>query len=273
VFFDRSRDGWFWYLEIKKPPQRKEPVQKRLPPTLKEMREQAEELLNRAIEAPTQENIAAYMAYQRLLTQRAEQFARTWQSVLWQHPELDPTVEEPVATVGLSVAQAERVKKRDEALSQLAQTSGLLYFFSGNCPLCEVQSPILSTLAETYGFHVMPISLDGEADLIFGAGKINRGAAQKLGVEKVPAIFLARPPSPPAPASPAGRGRAGDILRVGTGLLSMEDLAERLYRLSEDFEEERDEDYDERIPFTDNLDFLQPAVAAIRSGGSPATAR
>ncbi len=238
LFFDRSRDGWFWYLEIKKPPQTKEPMLQRLPPTLKEMRARAEALLNRAIEAPTEVNIAAYMAYQQLLTQRAEEFARTWQLVLWQHPELDPTVEEPIATVGLSVAQAERVKKRDEALSQLAQTSGLLYFFSGNCPLCEVQSPILSTLAETYGFHVVAVSLDGEADPVFGAGKINRGAAQKLGVEKVPALFLARPPSLPA-------GRAGEILRIGTGLLSMEDLAMRLYYISESDKERRDEDLEE----------------------------
>ena len=274
VFFERSRDGWFWYLEMRTPPQRKEPVQKRLPPTLKEMREQAEEVLNRAIETPTQENVAAYMAYQWLLTQRAEQFARTWQLVLWQHPELDPTVEEPVATVGLSVGQAERVKKRDEALSQLAQMSGLLYFFSGNCPLCEVQSPILSTLAETYGFHVVAVSLDGEADPVFGAGKINRGAAQKLGVEKVPAIFLARPPSPPAPASPAGRGRAGEILRVGTGLLSMEDLAMRLYSISESDKERRDEDLEELYkPDTDHRTSMGADTRPIGPGRFTAAAR
>jgi conjugal transfer pilus assembly protein TraF len=177
--------------------------------------------------------MAAYMAYQRLLTQRAEEFARTWQLVLWQHPELDPTVEEPIATVGLSVAQAERVKKRDEALSQLAQTSGLLYFFSGNCPLCEVQSPILATLAETYGFHVVAVSLDGEADPVWGPGKVDRGAAKKLGVEKVPAIFLARP-------------HEQAVLRIGTGLLSMEDLAMRLYSISESGNKERrNEDLEE----------------------------
>ncbi|MGH7272992.1 MAG: conjugal transfer protein TraF, partial [Nitrospiria bacterium] len=246
VFFDRSRDGWFWYLELKMPRQMKGPVLKRLPPTLKEMRARAEELLNRAIEAPTQESVAVYMAYQRLLTQRAEEFARIWQSVLWQHPELDPTVEDPIATVGLSLAQAEKARKRDEALSHLAQTSGLLYFFSGNCPLCEVQSPILSVFAQVYGFSVVPISLDGAADPVLGPGKADRGAAGKLGVEKVPTIFLAQPPS--------------EIIRVGTGLLAMEDLAERLYHLSEALKEKRDEDQNERNPITDNRDFMQPAV-------------
>jgi conjugal transfer pilus assembly protein TraF len=260
VFFDRSRDGWFWYLEIKKPPQRKEPVQKRLPPTLKDMRERAEAFLNRAIEAPTEENVAAYMAYQRLLTQRAEEFARTWQLVLWQHPELDPTVEEPIATVGLSVAQAEKVRKRDEALSQLAQTSGLLYFFSGNCPLCEVQSPILSAFAQVYGFSVVPISLDGGVDPVWGPGKVDRGAAKKLGVEKVPAVFLARPPS--------------EVLRIGTGLLSMEDLAMRLYYISESDKERKDEDLEELDkPHTDDRTSMGAGAQSFGPGRFTAAAR
>jgi conjugal transfer pilus assembly protein TraF len=208
---------------------------------MKEMQARAEELLNHAIEAPTETNVVSYMAYQRLLTRRAEQFARTWQRILWQYPGLDPTVEEPVATAGLSVAQAQQAAKRDAVLSRLARTSGLLYFFSGDCPLCEVQSPILVAFAQTYGFPVVAISLDGSADSVFGVGKIDRGAAKRLGVEKVPAIFLARPPS--------------EVVRVGTGLLAMEDLAVRLYHLNEGFGETNDENPDERdVPVSDDRD-------------------
>lgn len=238
VFFETSKEGWFWYWQLRTPPEKLEPSPARLPPTLKEMQDQAQQFLDRAIEAPTDQNVEAYMAYQRLLTQRAERFARVWQRVLWQNPELDPTVDEPVATAGLSVAQAERIKKRDEVLSALAQTSGLLYFFSGNCPLCEVQSGILSAFAESYGFPIVAISLDGSANPVFSRVKVDRGAAEKLGVEKVPALFLARPPS--------------EVIRVGTGLLSMEELAGRLYRLRgnhsggsvDPFEEKNDEDQD-----------------------------
>ena len=59
--------------------------------------------LNRAIETPTDGNVAAYMSYQQLLTQRAERFARIWQRVLWTHPELDPTVGEPVSAAGIGL--------------------------------------------------------------------------------------------------------------------------------------------------------------------------
>lgn len=228
VYFDRHREGWFWRRELTKPPQKKkESPPKILPPTLKEIREETEALLNRAIEAPTEENVLAYVAYQRLVMQRAEEFSRTWQRVLWQHPELDPTVENPVVTAGISAASAEEAKKRDLALSQLAQRSGLLYFFSGDCPLCEIQSPLLASFAEAYGFSVVAVSLDGAVDPLFPGAKADRGAAGKLGVEKTPAIFLARPPS--------------EVLRVGTGLLSIEDLAGRLYRLSEIAEKESED--------------------------------
>lgn len=229
VYFDRHREGWFWWEQIK-PPQKREKKSppKILSPTLKEIREQTEVFLNRAIEAPTEENVLAYVAYQRLVMQRAEEFSRTWQRVLWQHPDLDPTVENPIVTAGLTAANAEQARKRDLALSQLAQTAGLLYFFSGDCPLCEIESPLLASFAETYGFSVVAVSVDGAADSVFSGAKVDRGAAGKLGVEKTPAIFLARPPS--------------EVLRVGTGLLSVEDLAGRLYRLSEEMKEKEHEE-------------------------------
>jgi len=231
VFFGRSRDGWFWYLDDRPAPPRKKPSHAVLPPTVQAMRERAEELLARAIEAPTETRVAAYMAYQQQLTQRSEEFARVWQRVLWQHPELDPTVADPVAAAALSPAQTDRVRRQDAALADLARTAGLFYFFSGRCPLCEVQSPILAAFAEAYGFRVIAISLDGAPDSVFEHAKVDRGAAEKLGVTQAPAVFLARPPA--------------EMIRVGTGLLPMEELARRLVRLTETSEETNDEEIDD----------------------------
>lgn len=229
-FFDKSREGWFWYLEMRKEEKRealeKKELSKSLPLTLNEMREQAEKLLSRAVEEPTEAHLLAYIQYQRLVMTRAEAFAQTWQRVLWAHPELDPTVENPVVTAGLSVARAEKAKRRDAKLQELARSSGIFYFFSGDCPLCEIQSPLLAGFARSYGFSVVPISLDGAEDLLFGPAKVDRGAAERLGVSVAPAIFLVRP-------------QTGEVLRVGTGLLSMEELGERLDRLAEHVEEER----------------------------------
>ena len=79
----------------------------------------------------------------------------------------DPTVADPVTTAALSPVQADRIRRQDAALSDLARTAGLFYFFSGRCPLCEVQSPIVAAFAEAYGFRVIAISLDGAPDPVF----------------------------------------------------------------------------------------------------------
>lgn len=273
VYFERSREGWFWYREMpelkkrKKVKEEKTPLPATLPLTLKEMREQAEVLLSRAIEAPTEENVLSYAAYQRLVMQRAEDFSRTWQRVLWQHPELDPTVENPVISAGLSAASAEQAKRRDRALSHLAKGSGLLYFFSGDCRLCEIQSPILASFAETYGFSVIAISLDGMTDPIFPEAKIDRGAARRLEVEKTPAIFLA------GPMVRQGSPQTPEVLRVGTGLLSAEELAGRLYRLTEIAEKENGNQKKEGDFISDRFGSVDPPRVSIGSSGPSAAAR
>jgi conjugal transfer pilus assembly protein TraF len=273
VYFERSREGWFWYREMpelkkrKKVKEEKTSLPTALPPTLKEMRERAEALLSRAIEAPTEENVLSYAAYQHLVMQRAEEFSRTWQRILWQHPELDPTVENPVVSAGLSAASAEQAKRRDRALSHLAKESGLLYFFSGDCPLCEIQSPILASFSETYGFSVIAISLDGMTDAIFPEAKIDRGAARKLGVEKTPAVFLA------GPMNRQGSPQTPDVLRVGTGLLSAEELAGRLYRLTEIAEKENGDQKKEGDFISDRFGFVDPPRVSIGPSGPSAAAR
>jgi conjugal transfer pilus assembly protein TraF len=260
VYFDRRQEGWFWHREFKRPirPQ-KSIIPKKLPPTMKEMREQAEALLNRAIEEPTKENVHAYLAYQQLIFDRTEKFARAWQHVLWEHPELDPTVENPTVTAGISVARAEQTRRRDERLLDLAQNAGLLYFFSGNCPLCEVQSPILASFASTYGFQVIPISVDGSEDPLFTPARVDRGAAERLGVSQAPALFLATPAT-------------GEVRRIGTGLLSMEDLMMRLAHLTEDSREEKeiedeDLDHEETVGADHPLGRPLPADGPGRSSG------
>jgi len=260
IFFDRSREGWFWFKELKSSLlKERADIPGRLPPTIKEMRERAEGLLSRAIEEPTEENLLAYMAYQRLLTRRAEEFAGTWQRTLWQHPELDPTVEEPIASVGLTAVRAMKIRERNERLSELAQTSGLLYFYSGDCPLCEVQSPLLARFAKDHGFRVIPISLDGAQDPLFPEAKVDRGAAARLGVEQVPAIFLARPPA--------------KIIRVGTGLIALEDLAIRLYRLGHDMKKEDEIFHESVISVSGDRNSLSAAVQLPGDGGLTAAAR
>ncbi len=264
VFFDRSREGWFWYLRLPPELQEKAPLPDALPPTMQEMRARADELLSRAIETPTEVNVATYMSYQQRLTNRAEQFARIWQRVLWAHPELDPTVGEPVAAAGLSAMQAQQAADQDHVLSELAKTSGILYFYKGGCALCSAEAPLLSSFAETHGFRVIAISLDGSTDPMFPQSRMDYGAGDKLGVKTVPAVFLARPPN--------------EVQRIGTGFLTIEELTRRLLRIARpmpqdagvtsisELEENSHEEYEAyRLPESDHrasVEFNGPGQSA-----------
>lgn len=181
------------------------------------MREKAEALLDRALEEPSAEHVKEYLVHQKKLLDRSEEVAQVWKVVLMQHPELDATVGHPLSAVGADLTKAALAQEKDRTLLDLSERSGLLYFFSGDCVVCSTQSALLSTFASGYGFKVVPISLDGAPDPVFPGTRIDQGVAKRLGVETLPAIFLARPPD--------------QIVRIGTGLLTAEEISDRLLLL------------------------------------------
>lgn len=212
-YFDRDREGWFWN-QIKK-----SSLKRALPKaeTAKAMRERAELLLDRALEEPNTERVKEYLVHQKKLLDRSEEVAQLWKVVLMQHPELDATVGHPLSAVGADLTKAALAQERDRTLLTLAERSGLLYFFSGNCAVCPAQSALLSSFASGYGFKVVPISVDGASDPVFSTVRIDRGVAKRLGVETLPAIFLAQPPD--------------RVVRIGTGLITAEEISDRLILL------------------------------------------
>jgi len=181
------------------------------------MRERAEFLMDQALEAPSVEHVREYLVHQKKLLDRSEEVAQVWKVVLMQHPELDATVGHPLSAVGSDLTKAALAQERDQTLLDLAGRSGLLYFFSGNCALCSTQSALLSSFASGYGFKIVPISMDGAPDPIFSGIRVDQGMAKRLGVETLPAIFLAQPPD--------------RVVRIGTGLLTPEEISDRLVLL------------------------------------------
>ena len=59
-----------------------------------------QELKAKAILEPTSDNIIAYVRYQREQLDRASTFADVWERAIWQHPDLDYTLQRPVSTLG-----------------------------------------------------------------------------------------------------------------------------------------------------------------------------
>jgi conjugal transfer pilus assembly protein TraF len=236
-FTDKQR-GWFWY-EVQpepvlkrqpEPPQpapslpaiTAEPPSKPITPAEPEpftsawLRKNMETYLNKAIDEPTHENVAAFYYLQRVMMDKAERFTDTARYVVMSDPQLDETVRRPVATYAANEANHQASVMADRALKDIAGQAGILFFFRSDCPYCHVQAPILNMLEKSYNFKIYPVSLDGRPmpNGLFGSFKLDQGQAAMLGVEQTPALFLMKPPR--------------QIVPLSQGALSLEELTSRI---------------------------------------------
>lgn len=151
-----------------------------------------EELKAKAVLEPTSENIIAYVRYQREQLDRASMFADVWERAIWQHPDLDYTLQRPVNTLGKSAWLDQRKTDREATMASLSERYGLFLFYSSSCGACEIFSPVVRSLAEKYHLSVLPVSMDGGPNPAFPRFVVNHGQYEKMGLEggQVPALVL-----------------------------------------------------------------------------------
>lgn len=230
-YFERHAEGWFWYQD---PPaeQTKEDTEasprQALPPTapptpdpvaqLDAFRKDIETALATAIVDPTENNVKTYMALNQAAMQRSQDFALSMRRTLWTTPEFDYSLTHPVNDQAVHVFRDEENRQTDAFLRATARDYGMFFFFKGACPYCHKLAPILARFAETYGFRIIPVSLDGGALPEFPNPRTNAQAAVKLKVDTVPAVFLVHP-------------RKGDVYPVAFGFVGWQELRERIFFL------------------------------------------
>lgn len=229
-FYDREGEGWFWYERIPEPPPEEEMANEPPPPPppAQEPPKEAEvpavaapavpaetvkadpgppafsvawikanlpNYLNTAIDDPSPENIRAYYYLQRLVMDKAERFATTAQSVVMGDPILDETNRYPTATFAAQRQDDDAGDQKNELLRKLSESTGLFFFFDGNCVACGQQAYVLNTLHRQIGLKTKAISIDGtEIDRkYFPEVLVDDGQAERLGVVKTPAIVFVAP--------------------------------------------------------------------------------
>lgn len=247
-FYENQQQGWHWYaatpveeeeIEEKSPERHSENettnlsenkekeesfiIEIHAPADPKEelarLQETVETAKAQAVLDPTPENVKTYITLQNAIQQQALQFANTWQTVLWSNPELDVSLKKPTNQTARHVYLDQHQQDKAQAVQEWAKTQGLFYFFRSDCPYCQKFSPILKQFELTFGIQVVPISLDGGTLPEYPNAKPDNGAATRLGVTTVPAIYAVDP-------------RTQNITPVSFGLISVDDLAERLWKLS-----------------------------------------
>lgn len=225
VYYERHSEGWFWYQDPEpeaKADSEEPDIQLPVPvdpvAALAAFQKEIEVAKARAILEPTDENLKSYLRLNQLAMNRAGDFAQAWQRAVWTTPTLDTRLTHPVNDQAVQLFNDEKLRLVDNFLVKTAQSHGLFFFFKGSCPFCHRFAPILKAFAETYGFHVIPISLDGGTLPDFPNPRSSADVAAKLNVDTVPALFLVNPGN-----------RA--IHPVAFGYVSWTELRERIYTL------------------------------------------
>jgi conjugal transfer pilus assembly protein TraF len=140
-------------------------------------------------------------------------FAYAWQKQLMTDPDLNYDI--PVSDNVKDIYFVENRKKEEETVRNLASQAGLFFFYRITCPYCKRQVQYLQEFAAIYGFEIKAVSLDGGVYPEFPDALMDNGISVRLGVDKVPAIFLAFP----------GEDR---FERLSSGLLTVAEIKQRI---------------------------------------------
>ncbi|AJF08312.1 conjugal transfer protein TraF [Geoalkalibacter subterraneus] len=221
-WFERKAEGWFWYEQPEVPeeekepeppsivvkPKEKEPVPEEKEPEIKKeqgpaplsaawMRENLPKYRDLAVDNPTPENVSMYLYLQKYALDKSQVFADVAKSVVISDAVLDANTRRPLSSFGGEQKNKETRRARAKVLHAISKQAGLWFFYQSGCGQCEVQEPVLFSLKERYGIEIYPVSIDGSAPPagMFKNYVVDQGQAQKLGVQKTPAIFLVRPES------------------------------------------------------------------------------
>lgn len=168
---------------------------------------------------PTPEHVKAYIEAQEQLTQRAALYSDVWRRVIWQNPELNYELKRPVNNAAISAYADERRVTEARTLSDIGKEWGLFFFFRSDCTYCHRLAPTLKFLTEAYGISVLPVSLDGGGLPEYPAPNRDNGLVDKLGVRQVPMLVL-------------GSVKDKRLLPLGSGVISAQDVIERIYILT-----------------------------------------
>lgn len=200
------------------PPAPAETATERLDKVTAELRE----LKALAILEPTPEHIEAYVRYQREQLDRASMFSDVWQRAVWQKPELDYTLQRPVGTVAKRQWTDTRKADRDQAINRLGERYGVFYFFAQSCAACTIFSPILKSVADSHGLHVMAVSTDGGPSSVFTQYAVDSGQRERMGLTEktTPAVVLFDTVTRRA-------------VPIGYGVMAADELMDRIYTLTQ----------------------------------------
>lgn len=213
-FFQEREKGWHWY---ERPPV--EPVDPEQPPitpptqapatvgpaspappplSAEWLRGALPMLRDAAIDAPTEDNVAAYFYAQRIMMDKAQMFSDVAQRVVTSDPLLDENLRLPFASAAKTSMLAHATEVKSEIVDDLGDQVGLWFFYDGSCEYCDRQLAPINQLANKHANVAIQI-IHKQGGAITGLNpriKIlpDRGQFANLGINFTPSIMMMVPP-------------------------------------------------------------------------------
>ncbi len=220
-YYKDYKRGWYWYEreQHKKDESRTDVAPKHRIPVLKDYTAQMlwdmypddfQALLmdfqKKAVMSPSESNVAEYYYVQDIARRKSLAFANVTATVMQRYPELSVAKDYPTATPGRSALTRMEQDEVAKKIRASAADYGLIYFFSPTCQYCIEQEKIVRYFEDRYSWEVKRIDLTQ-----------NTGLAPLFNVTTVPTIILVY-------------RHSGDPITVSAGVVSLEDMEERIYR-------------------------------------------
>lgn len=154
--------------------------------------------LDTAVDDPTPQNVTAFLSLQKVMFDRAQNFAEEASYVSQFTPSLNAATYVPIENSGNNDAMAAVDSAKGAIVSSLAQKVGLWFFFKSDCLFCEKQIPEFVSFTTYHHIAAVYVSMDGKSIPGIPAGadvRQNAGQAQELGLVETPSIIMVWPPN------------------------------------------------------------------------------
>ncbi|MFS2023478.1 conjugal transfer protein TraF [Massilia sp. CT11-137] len=163
--------------------------------TVSWLRENYKVLEERAIDDPTDDNVAAYLYVRRITMDKSQRFSEKVTEVTNADPLLNENNRIPYASAGAQSVRAANRNAQEQAARELAAVGGLVMFVEGTCRFCAMQVPVVSALRARFGMEVLIVSLDGTRPQGYNGPIVkDNGLFRKLDLKLTPSIVYVHRP-------------------------------------------------------------------------------
>jgi conjugal transfer pilus assembly protein TraF len=148
-----------------------------------------------AMDNPTKDNVRLYAYFERVAFDKADRFSTVYEQVQKTEPMLNENMRRPTSSAAREVI-GDRVRDgMDKATTEILSNNALVFFFEGDCDLCESMAQELTLMDRRYNVTILPVSVDGKplGSGLFPEFKVDRGQAEIIGIPTYPAVVVYEP--------------------------------------------------------------------------------